>query len=154
MEKGDVPGGSMSAENIEKDMEEIMTRHEVREHIFRLLFLVEFHEKEELQEQVELYLAELEEASEIDQAYMKDKFERIREKIPEIDAVINEKAEGWKTARMGKAELTILRLAVYEMKYDDDIPTRVAINEAVELGKTFGGDESPAFINGILAKLA
>lgn len=137
-----------------KDMEEIMTRHEVREHIFRLLFMVEFHEKEELQEQVNLYLEEIEGVSEKNQTYMKEKFERIREKIPEIDTAINEKTEGWKTNRMGKAELTILRLAVYEMKYDDDIPTKVAINEAVELGKTFGGDESPAFINGILAKLA
>ena len=49
--------------------------------------------------------------------------------------------------------MAILRLAVYEMKYDADIPTGVAINQAVELGKTFGGDDSSAFINGILAKL-
>ena len=54
---------------------------------------------------------------------------------------------------MGKAELTILRLASYEMKYDDEIPEKVAINEAVELAKKFGGKDSPAFINGILAKL-
>ena len=53
----------------------------------------------------------------------------------------------------GKAELTILRLASYEMKYDDEIPEKVAINEAVELAKKFGGKDSPAFINGILAKL-
>ena len=50
--------------------------------------------------------------------------------------------------------LTILRLAVYEMKFDEDIPEKVAINEAVELSKKFGGDESPAFINGVLAKIA
>lgn len=131
-----------------------MTRHEVREHIFRLLFMVEFHENEELPEQIKLYFDEMDEVSEQNQAYMKEKFERIKDKIPEIDAAINAAAEGWKTARMGKAELTILRLAFYEMKYDEDIPTRVAINEAVELGKTFGGDESPAFINGVLAKLA
>ena len=54
---------------------------------------------------------------------------------------------------MGKVELTILRLALYEIKYDDDVPEKVAINEAVELAKKFGGDDSPAFINGILAKL-
>ena len=54
---------------------------------------------------------------------------------------------------MGKAELTILRLAVYEMKYDEDIPVGVAINEAVELAKKFGSEEAPAFVNGILAKL-
>ena len=57
------------------------------------------------------------------------------------------------TKRMGKVELTILRLALYEIKHDDDVPEKVAINEAVELAKKFGGDDSPAFINGILAKI-
>ena len=55
---------------------------------------------------------------------------------------------------MGKADLSILRLAVYEMKYDDDIPTGVAINEAVELAKLYGGEDSASFINGVLGKLA
>ncbi len=54
---------------------------------------------------------------------------------------------------MGKADLTILRLAVYEMEYDEDVPVGVAVNEAVELSKKFGGDESPAFVNGILGKI-
>ena len=74
-------------------------------------------------------------------------------KIPELDQQIDQVAEGWKTRRMGKVELAILRLAVYEMKYDDQIPEKVAINEAVELAKKFGGSDAPAFINGILAKL-
>ena len=64
------------------------------------------------------------------------------ELIPEIDEKINEIAEGWRTRRMGKVELTILRLAVFEMKYDEEIPEKVAINEAVELAKKFGGDEA------------
>ena len=55
---------------------------------------------------------------------------------------------------MGKVDLTILRLAVYEIVYDEEIPTSVAINEAVELAKKFGQDSSPAFINGVLAKFA
>jgi N utilization substance protein B len=55
---------------------------------------------------------------------------------------------------MGKVDLTILRLAVYELRFDEDIPSKVAINEAVELAKKFGGDESPGFVNGVLAKLA
>ena len=74
------------------------------------------------------------------------------EKIPEIDEMLNASAKGWKTSRMGRVDLTILRLAVYEMKFDEDIPEKVAINEAVELSKKFG--ESPAFINGVLAKIA
>ena len=96
---------------------------------------------------------EVEGISEKNHAYILEKLENMIEKVPELDAALNEAAEGWKTARMGKAELTILRLAAYEITCDEDIPARVAINEAVELGKTFGGDESPAFINGILAKL-
>lgn len=65
------------------------------------------------------------------------------DKIEEIDAKIDEVAAGWKTKRMGKVELTILRLAVYEMLYDDTIPEKVSVNEAVELAKKFGGNESP-----------
>ena len=75
------------------------------------------------------------------------------EKLPEIDAMLEKVSRGWKLSRMGKVELTILRLAVYEMRFDEDIPEKVAINEAVELSKKFGGDDSPAFINGVLAKL-
>ena len=77
----------------------------------------------------------------------------VAEKVPKIDESINAVATGWKTGRMGKADLSILRLAVYEMKYDDEIPVSVAINEAVELAKKFGSEESPSFVNGILAKL-
>ena len=61
---------------------------------------------------------------------------------------------GWKTSRMNKVDLSILRLAVYEMKYDEDVPVGVAINEAVELAKKYSGDEGPAFINGVLARLS
>ena len=67
---------------------------------------------------------------------------------------MNEKATGWKTSRMNKVDLAILRLAVYEIKWDDDVPVKVAINEAVELSKKFGGDESSSFVNGILGKIA
>lgn len=130
-----------------------MTRRELREHIFKLLFFVEFHPEDEMPEQLALYFEELGDVKEKDQKYMQEKYERVKEALPEIDASLANVAKGWKPERMGKAELAILRLAVYEMKYDEDIPTGVAINEAVELGKTFGGDDSSAFINGILAKL-
>ena len=93
------------------------------------------------------------ELNEKDSTLLKERAEMIMVKIPELDEMINQVAEGWKTRRMGKLELTILRLALYEMKYDDAIPDKVAINEAVELAKKFGGNDSPAFVNGILAKL-
>lgn len=130
-----------------------MTRREQREHIFKLLFFVEFHEEEELPEQLLLYFDDLDGIKEKEHAYIQQKYEHIKEKLPEIDAFLEQVAKGWKLERMGKVDLTILRLAVYEMKYDADIPVSVAINEAVELGKMFGGEESSAFINGILAKL-
>ena len=73
--------------------------------------------------------------------------------MEEIDRKLDEVTEGWSVKRMGKVDLTIIRLAVYEMKYDDDIPVSVAINEAVELAKRYGSENSPAFINGVLAKM-
>ena len=123
-----------------------MTRRGLREQVFKMLFRVEFHNVEDM--------PEVEECSEKDKEYISNKFHNIVEKIDDIDAAINEVSEGWKTRRMGKVDLTLIRLAVYEMKYEDDIPVKVAINEAVELAKQYGTDESPAFVNGVLAKLA
>ena len=134
-----------------------MKRRELREHVFQLLFRVEFNSSEEMDEQVNMYfdgVREEETLSEKDETYITEKYKKIVEKIPEIDEMLNASAKGWKTSRMGRVDLTILRLSVYEMKFDEDIPEKVAINEAVELSKKFGGDESPAFINGVLAKIA
>lgn len=134
--------------------EQSMTRRELREQIFKLLFGVEFHDAEELTEQLAMYEETEAEWDVEDGTYIKDKCKDVAAHLEEIDAAINEVAEGWKTGRMGKVDLTLIRLAVYEMKYDDEIPVGVAINEAVELAKNYGTDDSPAFINGILAKLA
>lgn len=132
-----------------------MKRSEIRENIFKLVFCGEFHNSEEISGQVESYFDDMDSAvvTEADQAYMVTKFNHIKDHIAEIDEKINSVAKGWKTGRMGKTELAILRVAVYEMIFDEEIPVKVAINEAVELAKKFGGDDSPAFINGILAKL-
>ena len=133
-----------------------MSRREIREHIFKLLFLLEFYNGEEINEQAELYLDEVEgdAPSGKDKAYITDKFHRIEEKLAEVNDLLSGASSGWKITRMAKVDLAILRLAVYEMKFDEDIPVGVAINEAVELAKKFGGDDSPAFVNGVLAKLA
>ena len=146
-----------------------MTRRELREHCFKMLFCADFYPAEEKEDQLEQYFLAPEEdetttegedeilhkveLKEKDSTLLKERAEMIMVKIPELDEMINQVAEGWKTRRMGKVELTILRLALYEMKYDDAIPDKVAINEAVELAKKFGGNDSPAFVNGILAKL-
>lgn len=132
-----------------------MSRHELREQIFKLLFRVEFNKPEEMQEQKELFFDDKElVASPKETEYIESKYEAIAERIPQLDELLNDKAEGWSTSRMGKVELTVLRLAVYEIKFDEEIPTGVAIDEAVELAKRFGQDGSGSFINGVLAKFA
>lgn len=131
-----------------------MSRRELREQIFKLLFRVEFNKMEDMPEQEQLFFEEEGAVQEEDAVYVSDKYHKIREKLAEIDALLNEKAEGWDTTRMSKVDLTILRLAVYEIMYDESVPTGVAINEAVELAKKFGQDASSGFVNGILAKFA
>lgn len=132
----------------------MMSRRQLREQIFKLLFRVEFNAPEDMPEQKKLFFEETEEISEKDQNYIDEKYGKIMENLSAIDEQINEKASGWTTERMGKVELTILRLAVYEILQDETVPASVAINEAVELAKKFGQDESPAFVNGVLAKFA
>lgn len=131
-----------------------MTRRQLRERIFMMLFRVEFFDNEDLPEQLAAFLEDEEPIEEEDAKYIENKFLKIKELIPSLDEEINAVVKGWKTTRMGKVDLAIIRLAYYEMKYDDEIPNPVAINEAVELAKKFGTDESPSFVNGVLAKLS
>ena len=130
-----------------------MNRRSLREQVFKLLFRVEFNEREEMEEQCHLFLEHEEVVmTEEEETHIVGKYKAIHEKLEEIDAMINEKAKGWNTDRMGTVDLTVIRLAVYEMKYDETIPDGVAINEAVELAKMYGQDESAGFVNGVLAK--
>ena len=131
-----------------------MNRSELREHIFRMLFRIEFNREEEMKEQEDLYFELIGGVDEQDKTYIINKYREIVEKKEEIDKFLNEYMTGWKTSRMNRVDLTILRLAVYEMKWDEEIPIGVAINEAVELAKKYSSDEGPAFVNGVLAKLA
>lgn len=144
-----------------------MTRSEVREHIFRLVFRVEFNDESQMPEQLMRYFKDTCKEdlssdtpedddriclfSEEDEAYIRKKYDAIVSMLPQLDGIINRHSKGWDTGRIGKADLAILRLAVYEALYDDDIPVGVAIDEAVELAKKYGQDESASFINGILA---
>ncbi len=130
-----------------------MTRREIREQIFKILFRTEFHPREEFDEQLSFALEELADVDAADFDYIKNKVIAICDVCPEIDQLINEKAEKWKTSRMAKAELAILRLAVYEMKYEEEMPEAIAINEAVELAKSYGAEHGAAFVNGVLAKI-
>ena len=131
-----------------------MTRRQLRENVFKMLFRVEFHDDKELPEQLILFEDELEPISEDEKIYITNKYKDIYAHIEELDAAINEVSKGWKTIRMGKVDLTLIRLAVYEIRFEEEIPVKVSINEAVELAKKYGTDDSPAFVNGILAKFA
>ncbi len=132
-----------------------MTRREIRKHLFCIMFDAGFYGKDEYDEQFDMYWDALEETPEDDiKNEIYDKFTAIMEKCPEIDEVIDADTRGWKIERLCTADVNILRIAIYEMKWDDSVPLRVAINEAVELAKIYGTDHSPGFINGILGSVA
>ena len=159
-----------------------MKRSEQRESIFRLLYMRQFNSGEEMADQLAIYMQRFRNGEERDpydepeddaadgiqpdpagkavhlsledESYICEKFRRAADLLPEIDEKLNKVSSGWKTTRMSKVDLSILRLALYEMQYDDAIPVGVAINEAVEIAKKYGGEDSASFVNGILGKLA
>ena len=141
-----------------------------REETFKRLFMTQFYPDDEIEElkaasdeletlepdaDVHPYI-EPELGNGIKEADLKlinDKVEDIREHIADIDDTLNTCMEGWKTTRLSKVDLTILRLAVYEIRYDDHIPFKVSVNEAVELAKKYGTDKSSGFVNGVLRRI-
>ena len=131
-----------------------MTRREVREQLFKLLFRVEFHELSEMDGQTDMFFMDDEEEKSDARDEVTDKLSQIISMLPELDKMIVDNTVGWTIDRIAKVDLTILRLAVYEMKYDDSVPESVAINEAVELAKKFGQEESGGFVNAVLGKVA
>ncbi len=129
-----------------------MTRRQIREEIFKLIFQIEFHDTEELPQQLRLSLEEETDLGE-QQVYVEDKCRDLMDKVQEIDACINENVTGWKTSRMSKVDLSIIRLAVYEIRYEKIDPA-IAINEAVEIAKKYSGEQAASFVNGVLARIA
>jgi len=177
-----------------------MTRRELRETVFRIVFQMEFCRKEEVEELIDTYLnrfemepteflpdtkvkakvvdaaatvrrrrkmtaEEMEEKAiremlakregmdDTDKAYVRNEVLGIAAKREEIDAMIETASVDWKVQRLGKAELAILRVGVYELKFDEAIPEKVAINEAIELSKLYCDDNAHAFVNGVLSKI-
>lgn len=130
-----------------------MTRSQLREHAFRIIFGVEFNDKVEFQGQIEFYMYQRDITEEGDREFIINRCIGVVDHLEIIDEILNDKTTGWKTTRMNHVDLAILRLAYYEIKYDENIPVKVAINEAIELAKKYSSDEGPNFINGVLAKL-
>lgn len=131
-----------------------MTRSVMREHIFKILFRAEFYDTQEMAQQINYYLEEVPKVTEKEVNEITGKVLNIVDKIPEIDEMINSVSKSWPTSRLGKSELTIMRLAVYEIKFDEDIPTNVAINEAVDLQRNTVLTMHLHLSMGVLAQLA
>lgn len=129
-----------------------MKRREIRTHLMIMTFICDFHKIEEREEQFKFY-AEYASIPEESMEELYQKLMEIEEKKEEIDAMIDEVSKTWKANRISKTDLMVLRVAIYEMKFSGDVPEKVAINEAVEIAKIYGGDESPSFINGVLGRL-
>ena len=131
-----------------------MTRRELRTKSFLLLYRIFFYTTEEMEEQKELFVEEIQEkASKEDIDFILNRVDSVMGKLEEIDAVIEEKAVNWNINRIDYIDLTIIRQAYYEIKYVEDVPTAVAINEAVDIAKIYGSQDSYSFVNGILAKM-
>ena len=164
-----------------------MTRHELREAIFKTVFQMPFFEEgipelsaaDEIAESgktassgktaasdetasnaaedenggfISDFISEYNPSNK-DKVYIMSKVKGISDNLSSIDESIEKNSNGWKLNRIGKAELAILRVAVFEILYDSDIPDKVAINEAVELAKEYADPKSAAFINGVLSGL-
>lgn len=131
-----------------------MLRSEVREEIFKILFRMPFLESGEMMEQIDFSMEELESKSEKNRSYIREKTMAVLSHMEEVDRKLSECCEGWNLNRLGKAELAIMRIAVYEILLDPEIDTRIAINEALELSKRYCDEQAKGFINGVLRKVA
>ena len=127
-----------------------MSRRKSREQAFALLFEKSFND---------LSVMDLAEAAQDAREFIIEPFalelaQGTEEKLADVDALIDEHSHKWSHNRISRVALAVLRLAIYEMKYDDDTPDSIAINEAVELAKRYGGEEDSSFVNGILGAIS
>lgn len=129
-----------------------MTRKEVRNHSFKILFQLKFFKVPQVIEKLDLYFTNME----IEDGKAKDEIMEfvngVTGNLEKIDKVINDFMKGWKTTRMPSADLAILRIAVYEMLHTD-LSIKIIANEAVELAKAYSTDDSPAFVNAIIGQI-
>ena len=124
-----------------------MTRREAREELMKLLFESEFRADEDAKE---VYATSKENREVADDEYKNRVYFGIMDKKEEIDKIIGENAHGWRTDRLGRVSRAVLRIGVYEIVYEDDIPPSVTINEAVELIKKYDDKKARPFVNGVL----
>lgn len=128
-----------------------MTRREKRVAVFQILYMMDFYDSEMASDQIENFLSE-QEFSDDEKNEIVEEAKGVLQTLPEIDSMISEKTEGWKIQRIPKVDLSIIRLSIYEFKYGK-IDTGIAINEAVEIAKEYGDENSGSFVNGVLARM-
>ena len=128
------------------------TRRRAREVVLQMLYQLEASGQEPARV-LEAYRSSFGEGPFPDE-FARDLFSGIAEKVPELDAIIVSASDNWRLARMSRVDRNILRLGVFELLHRPDTPPRVAINEAVELAKRFGTEDSAAFVNGVLDRIA
>lgn len=127
-----------------------MTRREARELIMKMLYEMNFQPDKNIEEVLKYHLTDVKGKV---KTFIIDEFKGILEHQEEIDEIIKNSLENWSVERIAKVDHTLLRMGTYEIKWGEDIPNKVAINEAIELAKVYSTDKSPAFINGILGNI-
>lgn len=135
-----------------------LTRHQLREVAFQAMFSMMYQDDVSMTDAMRytLLLADnslTEEEEIIIPLYVDAVVAGVSEKQEELDGVIEKHLRGWKINRIAKADLIILRLAIFEMLYLQDVPNKVSLNEALELAKTYTDEESKRFINGVLSSV-
>ncbi|WP_449355723.1 transcription antitermination factor NusB [Virgibacillus natechei] len=124
-----------------------MNRHTAREKAFQILFQLNINNNSPDQAMNELM------ENEESDVFLTTLVDGVTNSASEIDAIIMNHLENWSLERIAFVEKTILRIATYEIHFLDDVPTNVSINEAIELGNTYGDEKSGKFINGVLSKI-
>jgi len=137
-----------------------MSRREARRHAFALLFQMPFHkdyDAETLSEAYSDYFEGLEEGERLpdeDKPYLIKLVSGVLDRLPELDALIKKHLRDWRIERLNKVDLAVLRLGAYELLHEPEVPAGAAVNEAVELAKRYGADESYSFVNGVLGRIS
>ena len=138
---------------MEENQIQQLSLRQIRQHVFSLVYNLGFYDDSEFEDVAERYVLTQDIDDPAQQRQIRDKALAVMEKRHEIDALIDSRSDHWKTERMAKVDLAIIRVAAYEMADDDEVPVKVAINEAVRLAKKYSSEQSPAFVNGVLAAI-
>lgn len=129
-----------------------MSRKNARDNAFKCIYEYEFNRDINIDKLLG-YCYEETKPNDDEKEYVEQVVRGVIEKLNDIDNIILKNLKNWNISRIAKIDLAILRLAIFEIKYIDNIPVKVSANEAVELAKTYGNLDSKSFVNGLLAKV-